>query len=102
QRGIAMTVKACATPVGAQTRIPTFFVPHGAGPCFFMNWNPPHAWHRTRDFLEGVASTLPSRPSAIVLVSGHWLGADFSVTSNPRPSLIYDYHGFPAHTYELS
>src|SRR5690606_20463455 len=30
----------------------------------------------------------------------HWLGPAFSVTSNPRPGLLYDYHGFPAHTYE--
>jgi aromatic ring-opening dioxygenase catalytic subunit (LigB family) len=81
--------------------MPTFFIPHGAGPCFFMDWNPADAWHRMRDFLEGVAATLPARPKAIVLVSGHWLGSEFSVTSTPRPGLIYDYHGFPEHTYEL-
>lgn len=86
---------------GTATRMPTLFVPHGAGPCFFMDWNPPHAWHRTRDFLQGIAATLPERPRAIVLVSGHWLGAAFTVTSHPQPSLIYDYNGFPAHTYEL-
>src|SRR5690606_37392013 len=84
-----------------KTRMPTLFVPHGAGPCFFMDWNPPDAWNRTRDFLEGVAASLPERPRAIVLVSGHWLGPKFNVTSNARPSLIYDYNGFPAHTYEL-
>lgn len=66
-----------------------------------MDWNPADAWDRTRDFLENIASTLPKRPTAIVLVSAHWLGSAFSVTSNIRPSLIYDYHGFPAHTYEL-
>ncbi len=26
-----------------KTRMPTLFVPHGAGPCFFMDWNPPTA-----------------------------------------------------------
>lgn len=95
-----MTVKNTISS-GSEARMPTLFVPHGAGPCFFMDWNPPHAWHHTRDFLEGVAATLPSRPTAIILVSGHWLGSEFSVTSNARPNLIYDYHGFPAHTYEL-
>ncbi|MDS1140248.1 class III extradiol ring-cleavage dioxygenase [Pusillimonas sp. SM2304] len=89
------------TTTGIEARMPTLFIPHGAGPCFFMDWNPADAWDRTRDFLEGVAATLPERPKAIVLVSGHWLGSAFSVTSNPRPSLIYDYNGFPAHTYEL-
>lgn len=89
------------TASGIETRMPTLFIPHGAGPCFFMDWNPADAWDRTRDFLENVSTTLPKRPKAIVLVSGHWLGPVFSITTNARPSLIYDYHGFPAHTYEL-
>ena len=82
--------------------MPTLFVPHGAGPCFFMDWNPPDAWNAMADFLKGIAATLPTKPTAIVLVSGHWLQPTFSVTSAARPGLIYDYHGFPAHTYELS
>jgi aromatic ring-opening dioxygenase catalytic subunit (LigB family) len=34
-------------------------------------------------------------------VSGHWLGPEFTVSSTPHPDLIYDYHGFPEHTYAL-
>lgn len=91
-----------STPTtGSATRMPTLFIPHGAGPCFFMDWNPRDAWDRTRNYLEGIAARLPARPKAIVLVSGHWLGPSFSVTSHPQPDLIYDYYGFPAHTYEL-
>ncbi len=82
-------------------QMPTLFVPHGAGPCFFMDWNPPTAWKRMGDFLSSLAATLPARPTAIVLVSAHWLEPAFSVTCGPQPELIYDYHGFPAHTYEL-
>ncbi|MCF6752578.1 dioxygenase [Pseudomonas stutzeri] len=84
-----------------EQRMPTLFVPHGAGPCFFMDWNPPTAWNAMADFLKGVAATLPARPRAILMVSAHWLQPAFSVTSAARPELIYDYHGFPAHTYEL-
>ncbi|QCG68341.1 DODA-type extradiol aromatic ring-opening family dioxygenase [Pseudomonas veronii] len=83
------------------SRMPTLFVPHGAGPCFFMDWNPPTAWNRMAEFLKSLANTLPERPKAIVLVSAHWLEPVFSVTSAQRPALIYDYHGFPPHTYEL-
>ena len=54
------------------TRMPTYFIPHGAGPCFFMDWNPPTTWHRMRDFLMGIADTLPSRPTAIVMVLWVW------------------------------
>ncbi len=86
---------------GAGQTIPTLFVPHGAGPCFFMDWNPPTAWNAMAAFLKGIAATLPARPTAIVLVSGHWLQSTFSVTTAARPTLIYDYHGFPPHTYEL-
>ncbi|QTF58869.1 DODA-type extradiol aromatic ring-opening family dioxygenase [Stutzerimonas frequens] len=89
-----------ATSTAGQT-MPTLFVPHGAGPCFFMDWNPPTAWNAMAGFLKGIAATLPARPTAIVLVSGHWLQSSFSVTTAARPTLIYDYHGFPPHTYEL-
>ena len=88
-------------PDTSKSRMPTFFVPHGAGPCFFMDWNPPDAWDRMAAFLSGVADTLPHRPNAIVLVSAHWREPAFSVTGGVQPELIYDYSGFPPHTYEL-
>ncbi len=83
------------------TAMPTLFIPHGAGPCFFMDWNPPDTWNRMAEFLKGIASTLPQSPRAIVMVSAHWLEPAFTVTGAERPTLIYDYRGFPPHTYEL-
>ena len=89
-------------PAAQGARMPVLFVPHGAGPCFFMDWNPADTWDHMAAFLKGVAGTLPAAPRAIVLVSGHWLEPGFSVTGHARPPLIYDYSGFPAHTYELT
>jgi aromatic ring-opening dioxygenase catalytic subunit (LigB family) len=89
------------TPTNISARMPTWFIPHGGGPCFFMDWSPPDAWNRMADFLKNVASTLPRMPKAIVMVSAHWSESHFAVTSGARPDLIYDYYGFPAHTYEL-
>ncbi|MDY7575788.1 class III extradiol ring-cleavage dioxygenase [Actimicrobium sp. CCI2.3] len=83
------------------TRMPALFIPHGAGPCFFMEWNPAEAWTRMADFLKGLSATLPQRPSAIVLISAHWQAPAFSVTGVTEPTLIYDYSGFPPHTYTL-
>lgn len=83
------------------TRMPTYFIPHGAGPCFFMDWNPPDAWDRTRMFLEAIAGELPEIPRAIVLISGHWLAPQFTTATAEKPELIFDYHGFPPHTYRL-
>ena len=87
---------------GSAIRMPTWFVPHGGGPCFFMDWNPPRAWNRMGDFLKGLASTLPQRPKAILMVSAHWLESSFDLTSGAAPELIYDYYGFPPHTYLLN
>src|SRR5690554_3693222 len=83
-------------------RQPVLFIPHGGGPCFFMDWSPADTWVGMGNFLKQVASTLPQRPSAIVLVSAHWMAPQFRVTGHARPELIYDYYGFPEHTYELT
>lgn len=81
---------------------PVIFIPHGAGPCFFMDWNPADAWDGMANFLKGVAASLPSRPRAILLISAHWLAPGFSVTAGAKPELIFDYYGFPKHTYEIT
>jgi aromatic ring-opening dioxygenase catalytic subunit (LigB family) len=85
--------------------MPTFFIPHGGGPCFFMDWSvtggPADTWDATAAWLRGLANTLPARPEAIVVVSGHWEESVFTTSSGASPSLIYDYTGFPPHTYEL-
>ena len=91
-----------ATDSTKRTRQPTLFIPHGAGPCFFMDWNPADAWDRTAAFLRGIPASLPATPKAILLVSGHWLAPQATVGAADRPELIFDYHGFPPHTYKLS
>lgn len=84
--------------------LPTVFLPHGAGPCFFMEWarGPADTWDRTAAYLRGLIASLPARPEAILVVSGHWEAPVFTVGSGQRPALDYDYYGFPPHTYELT
>ena len=86
------------------TRQPAIFLPHGGGPCFFMDWSwgPADTWHKTQRFLEGLAATLAEKPKAILVVSGHWEEQAFTASAAVHPKLIYDYSGFPAHTYELT
>ena len=85
------------------TRMPTFFIPHGGGPCFFMDWpGQPHMWDRMADFLRDLHRLAGAKPKAIVVISGHWTEAQFTVMSGAHPPLIYDYYGFPPHTYELT
>ena len=85
-------------------RQPAIFLPHGGGPCFFMDWTwgPADTWHKTQRFLEGLAATLPSTPKALLVVSGHWEEPAFTVSTAAHPRLIFDYSGFPEHPYRLT
>ena len=53
--------------------LPTLFIPHGAGPCFFMEWTrgPADTWNKTAAWLKSLVADLPERPKAILVVSGH-------------------------------
>lgn len=82
-------------------RQPSLFIPHGSGPCFFMP-DPKGVWAKMAGFLRSLPSHLPERPLAILLVSGHWETSGITITCGGSPALIYDYNGFPAHTYALS
>jgi len=82
--------------------MPTLFIPHGGGPCFFMEWNPPDTWDRHRAFLKALPASLPVKPKALLVISGHWEEREFTVQSNPAPPLLFDYAGFPPSTYEIS
>ncbi|GGC11661.1 dioxygenase [Novosphingobium endophyticum] len=80
---------------------PAFYIPHGGGPCFFME-DPNGIWAGMAAFLRNLQSRLPERPSAILIVSGHWeTPGCFTFGGSPRPELVYDYYGFPNHTYRL-
>jgi len=63
--------------------------------------DPNRLWTELRDFLQGIPSSLPAPPKAILLVSGHWETEGFALTAGAHPPLIYDYYNFPPHTYEL-
>lgn len=85
--------------------MPTYFIPHGGGPCFFMDWSttgePADTWDATAAWLRSLAADLPAAPAAILVVSAHWETPVLAAASVARPGMIYDYYGFPAHTYEL-
>lgn len=87
----------------ASTRLPTFYLPHGGGPCFFMEntRGAPDMWEPMAAFLRGLIATLDTKPKAVVVVSGHWEEPSFAVNTAARPSLLFDYYGFPEHTYRL-
>ncbi|EQB08533.1 aromatic ring-cleaving dioxygenase [Sphingobium quisquiliarum P25] len=86
---------------------PSLYIPHGGGPCFFMDPSDPdrpHSdpmWHPMQDYLAGLFASLPEKPRALLIVSGHWEEPQFTVHHGGRPSLLFDYYNFPPHTYTL-
>jgi aromatic ring-opening dioxygenase catalytic subunit (LigB family) len=79
---------------------PALYVPHGGGPCFFMD-DPEGTWTGMGRFLAALPASLPELPKAILIVSGHWETRGFALTGAARPPLVFDYYGFPPHTYRL-
>jgi aromatic ring-opening dioxygenase catalytic subunit (LigB family) len=84
------------------SKLPTLFIPHGGGPCFFMDWNPPDTWSRMAAYLRRVPCDIGARPKALVVISGHWEENVAAIQNNPAPPLLYDYYGFPPSTYEIT
>ncbi len=83
-------------------RQPSIFIPHGGGPCFFLP-DPRGTWTGMAADLRGLAASLPEKPRAILVVSGHWEEPAFVFTgAAAHPGLIFDYYGFPPETYGLT
>ena len=80
---------------------PTIYLPHGGGPCFFMDWDPPDAWEKMGAWLGQIGASLGRKPKAVIIFSAHWETREFAVTAHAHPPLIYDYFGFPDHTYQI-
>ncbi len=81
---------------------PTFFINHGGGPCFFVQGPMRAAWKPLEDYLGRFATTLDEPPLAMLVVSGHWEETVPTVNVSPAPSLLFDYRGFPDHTYRIT
>lgn len=82
-------------------RLPTFFLSHGGGPWPYMDGDYRRAHARLEASLQALPATLPARPKAILMISAHWEEPAFTVMSSPAPGMLYDYGGFPAHTYQV-
>lgn len=59
-------------------------------------------WDGLTAFLRGFDAEVGRRPRAVLVVSGHWEAPRATVNTGASPSLLFDYYGFPDHTYALS
>jgi aromatic ring-opening dioxygenase catalytic subunit (LigB family) len=81
-------------------RLPSYFISHGGGP-----WPYVPEMRAAMQVLESSLADIPRQigvvPRAVLMVSGHWEAADFRVMAHARPPMVYDYGGFPPHTYHV-
>lgn len=81
-------------------RFPVFFISHGGGPWSYID-GLREQYAVTETALKNLPRTLPERPRAILVISGHWEAPVFTVSTSEHPPTIYDYSGFPEHTYHI-
>jgi len=89
----------------ARTRLPVIFISHGGGPCFWTQLPPPFtptSFDGLAAYLRGLDARIGVRPRAVLVVSGHWETERPTVNVAAHPPLLFDYFGFPEHTYRLT
>jgi aromatic ring-opening dioxygenase catalytic subunit (LigB family) len=62
---------------------------------------PPTLWDGLAAYLKGIDAVVGRRPKAVLVISGHWEMPVATVNVAEKPGLLYDYYGFPEHTYRL-
>jgi aromatic ring-opening dioxygenase catalytic subunit (LigB family) len=81
-------------------RLPTYFISHGGGPWPWM----PESQAMYRNLAASLAAMpgeLGMTPKALLVITAHWEERDFAVQASPQPPMVYDYYGFPPHTYQV-
>jgi aromatic ring-opening dioxygenase catalytic subunit (LigB family) len=58
-------------------------------------------WDGLAAYLRGIDASLGVRPKAVLVISGHWENPLPTFNIAAKPGLLFDYYGFPDHTYRL-
>lgn len=94
-------VASCKTGVFLWINCRPFIFCMGAVPVFFMDWNHAGTCDGMARYLASFANDYRPDIKAFVVISANWESPTIKVTGSRQPELIYDYHGFPAHAYDL-
>ena len=95
-------MNAAETNIESSLPFPTFFISHGGGPCFWMDWGPGDPFLGLATFFKNFAKDLGRKPEAILVISAHWEENEFTIQTSPKPPMLFDYQGFPENTYKLN
>jgi len=82
------------------SRMPVYFLSHGGGPWPWVDGMREQFAVTEREF-RALPQRLPAKPQAVLVITGHWEAREFTVSTAAHPPMVYDYGGFPAHTYQI-
>ena len=82
-------------------RLPSYFISHGGGPWPYMKAEMGGVYDRLEASLQQMPGQVGTTPQAVLVISGHWEEREFTVMATKQPPMIYDYSGFPEHTYQV-
>ena len=82
-------------------RLPTYFISHGGGPWPWLEGDFRRQFDKLETSLGDIAREVGMKPRAVLMISGHWEERQATVQSAERPGMVYDYSGFPPHTYSI-
>jgi aromatic ring-opening dioxygenase catalytic subunit (LigB family) len=85
----------------AVNQLPTYFISHGGGPWPYMQ-DFRQKFRALEESLADIPRQIGAVPRAILVISGHWEADQFTIMASPKPPMVYDYSGFPAHTYKVT
>ena len=83
------------------TRLPTYFISHGGGPWPWMKKEMGNTYAQLEAALADMPRQIGRTPQAVLMISAHWEEPAFTAQAHPQPPMLYDYGGFPAHTYSV-
>ncbi|MDB6061151.1 MAG: dioxygenase [Verrucomicrobiaceae bacterium] len=81
--------------------LPTYYISHGGGPWPYMPEFRQGAMHKLDLSLQDIPRQIGVKPKAVLIISGHWEEPEFTLMSGAQPPMLYDYYGFPEHTYHV-
>ncbi|PZP96420.1 MAG: dioxygenase [Variovorax paradoxus] len=82
-------------------RLPTYFISHGGGPWPWMKAEMGDTYAKLEAALADMPRQLGRKPAAVLMVSAHWEAPAFTAQATAQPGMLYDYGGFPPHTYQV-
>lgn len=88
------------TTTSSSARFPVYFVSHGGGPWPWVD-GMRQQFAKTEQEFRRMPQRFPTKPKAVLVITGHWEAEAFTVSTSDRPPMEYDYYGFPEHTYQI-